>query len=63
MKLHVDPDAKGAVQKPIRISLRLKDKFDEILSKWVVPIQGLQRTLRKSHLDRRRKHKLMIDCI
>ena len=34
MKLHVDPDAKGAVQKQRRISLSLKDKFDEILDKW-----------------------------
>jgi len=34
MKLHVDPDAKGAVQKQRRISLPLKDKFDEILDKW-----------------------------
>ena len=30
-KLHVDP---GAVQKQRRISLPLKDKFDEILDKW-----------------------------
>ena len=34
VKLHVDPDAKGAVQKQRRISLPLKDKFDEILDKW-----------------------------
>ena len=34
MKLHMDPDAKGAVQKQRRISLPLKDKFDEILNKW-----------------------------
>lgn len=33
VKLHVDPDAKGAVQKQRRISLPLKDKFDEILDK------------------------------
>ena len=34
VKLHVDPDAKGAVQKQRRISLPLKDKFDQILNKW-----------------------------
>ena len=34
VKLQVDPDAKGAVQKQRRISLPLKDKFDEILDKW-----------------------------
>ena len=34
--LHVDPDAKGAVQKQRRISLALKDKFDQILNKWEV---------------------------
>ena len=34
VKLHVDPDTKGAVQKQRRISLLLKDKFDEILDKW-----------------------------
>lgn len=34
VKLHVDPDAKGPVQKQRRISLLLKDKFDEILDKW-----------------------------
>ena len=34
VKLHVDPDAKGAVQKQRRISLPLKDKIDEILDKW-----------------------------
>jgi len=34
VKLDVDPDAKGAVQKQRRISLPLKDKFDEILNKW-----------------------------
>jgi len=33
VNLHVDPDAKGAVQKQRRISLPLKDKFDEILDK------------------------------
>jgi len=33
VKLHVDPDAEGAVQKQRRISLPLKDKFDEILDK------------------------------
>ena len=32
VKLHVDPDAKGAVQKQRRISLPFKDKFDEILN-------------------------------
>ena len=32
--MHVDPDAKGAVQKQKRIPLPLKDKFDEILDKW-----------------------------
>ena len=30
----MDPDANGAVQKQRRISLPLKDKFDEILDKW-----------------------------
>ena len=34
VKLHVDPDAKGTVQKQRRISLLFKDKFDEILDKW-----------------------------
>ena len=34
MKLHVDPDAKGAKLKQRRISLLFKDKFDEILEKW-----------------------------
>ena len=34
MKLHVDPDAKGAVQKQRRISLPLKDQYDEILDIW-----------------------------
>ena len=34
VKLRVDPDAKGVVQKQRRISLPLKDKFDEILDKW-----------------------------
>ena len=34
VKLHVDPDAKGAVQKQRRISLPLKDKFDQIFNKW-----------------------------
>ena len=34
VRLHVDPHAKGAVQKQRRISLPLKDKFDEILDKW-----------------------------
>ena len=34
VKLHVDPDAKGAVQKQRRISLPLKGKFDQILNKW-----------------------------
>ena len=34
VKLHVDPHAKGAVQKQRRISVPLKDKFDEILDKW-----------------------------
>ena len=34
VKLHVDPEAKGAVQKQRRISLPLKDKFDQILNKW-----------------------------
>jgi len=34
VKLHMDPDGKGAVQKQRRISLPLKDKFDEILDKW-----------------------------
>ena len=34
VKLNVDPDAKGAVQKQRRISLPLKDKFDQILNKW-----------------------------
>ena len=34
VKLHVDPDANGAVQKQRRISLPLKDKFDQILNKW-----------------------------
>ena len=33
VKLHVDPDAKGAVHKQRGISLPLKDKFDEILDK------------------------------
>jgi len=33
VKLHVDPDGKGAVQKQQRISLPLKDKFEEILDK------------------------------
>ena len=42
VKLHMDPDTKGAVQKQRRISLPLKNKFDEILdssdssgSKWI----------------------------
>ena len=30
----MDTDAKGAVQKQRRVSLPLKDKFDEILDKW-----------------------------
>ena len=34
MKLHSGPDTIGAVQKQRRISLPLKDKFDEILDKW-----------------------------
>ena len=34
VKLHMDPDAKGSMQKQRRISLPLKDKFDEILDKW-----------------------------
>ena len=34
VKLHMDPDTKGAMQKQRRISLPLKDKFDEILDKW-----------------------------
>ena len=34
VKLEVDPDAKDAVQKQRRISLPLKDKFDQILNKW-----------------------------
>ena len=34
IKLHVDPDVKGAVQKQRTISLPLKDKFDQILHKW-----------------------------
>ena len=33
VKLHMDPDTKGAMQKQRRISLPLKDKFDEILDK------------------------------
>ena len=34
VKLHVDPDAKSAVQKKRGISLPLKDKFEQILNKW-----------------------------
>ena len=34
VKLHLDPDAKGAVQKQRRVTLPLKGKFDEILDKW-----------------------------
>ena len=34
VKLHVDADGKSAMQKQRRISLPLKDKFDEILDKW-----------------------------
>ena len=34
VKLHVDPDAKGAAQKQRRIALPLKDKFDQLLNKW-----------------------------
>ena len=34
VKLHVDPDAKGVVQRQRRISIPLKDKFDKLLSKW-----------------------------
>ena len=34
VKLHVDPDAKGAVQKQRRIAISLKDKFVQILNKW-----------------------------
>ena len=34
VKLHLDPDAKGAVQKQRRVTPPLKDKFDEILDKW-----------------------------
>lgn len=35
VKLHLDQDAKYVVQKQRRISLGLKDKFDEMLDKWV----------------------------
>ena len=34
VKLHMDPDSKGTVQKQRRITLPLKGKFDEILDKW-----------------------------
>ena len=34
VKLHVDPNAPGAVQKQRRVSLPLKDKFEQILDKW-----------------------------
>ena len=34
VKLNVDLETKGAVQKQRTISLPLKDKFDEILDKW-----------------------------
>lgn len=35
VKLHLDQDAKYVVQKQRGISLGLKDKFDEMLDKWV----------------------------
>ena len=34
VKLHVDPDAKGVIQRQRRISIPLKDKFEKLLSKW-----------------------------
>ena len=34
VKLHVDPNAPGAVQKQRRVSLPLKDKFEQILDRW-----------------------------
>ena len=34
VKLHVDPEAKGAVQKQRRIYVPFKDKFDNILDNW-----------------------------
>jgi len=34
VKLHVDPNAPGGVQKQRRVSIRLKDKFEQILDKW-----------------------------
>ena len=34
VKMHVDPNAKGVVQRQRRISIQLKDKFDKLLSKW-----------------------------
>ena len=34
VRIQVEPDAKDAVQKQRRISLPLKDKFDEIIDKW-----------------------------
>ena len=34
LKLHVDLNAKHVVQKQRRISIPLKDKFDQLLSKW-----------------------------
>ena len=34
VRIQVEPDAKDAVQKQKRISLPLKDKFDEIIDKW-----------------------------
>ena len=34
LKLHVDTNAEGVVQKQRRISIPLKDKCDELLNKW-----------------------------
>ena len=38
VKLHVVPDAPGAIQKQRRVSIPLKEKFDEILDKWQVTL-------------------------
>ena len=34
VKLQVDPSAKGVIQKQRRVSIPLKDKFDQILDRW-----------------------------
>ena len=34
VKLHVAPEAPGAIQKQRRVSIPLKEKFDQILDRW-----------------------------